>query len=606
MRIINTAKDNPAILDTLGRLAFYSGMDNLTLFEIRDGLSELMDSNRWATYRFEMELQAALLEMSFNGIHVDQPARRSMTQEFTKTVTNLTSLLNEMLEAIGYFNYYTRMAMHEFSVQTDIEYTSLPCTWDEWKDCSIQWRREIKLIAGDHLIPYHKALKLGAIFNPNSPAQKLKLFYHFFGSPDNSVAEPYFYSPPWLKTKGIKEHKSRKVDGTYGPTTDRSAMEKIIKASSKGEAHASYWAAPFAHICLDIADLTKSLGFLKCKLDNGMFRASFGVVTETGRLNSRQNAMGFGSNAQNITPKLRHIFIAPKGWKLGAPDFGQIESRIVAAICFRLFGAKNYLAAGESGDQHSLSASMVWDDLPWPEDFTIQWAIKHGAFPKDMLKAARKLADQTFYRGKSRRDLSKTLTHGSSYLGKPRQMSIQSHVELPLVTHFQERFFEAFPEIPQWHDWVAEQLQTTGEITTMLGRSRRFFDRPNDDATLRKAVAYEPQSVAGDYTNQALLKIVKASKKNLPVKVFLQKHDEIGFRFLEKDEEKVCAIVQELMEQELEIVSPSGEIRKWVVPVDMESGWNLGFKSKTNPDGLGHPDSSRVRTQSEHWANWKI
>ena len=140
----------------------------------------------------------------------------------------------------------------------------------------------------------------------------------------------------------------------------------------------------------------------------------------------------------------------------------------------------------------------------------------------------------------------------------------------------------------------------------MLGRSRRFFDRPNDDATLRKAVAYEPQSVAGDYTNQALLKIVKASKRDLPVKVFLQKHDEIGFRFLEKDEEKVCAIVQDLMEQELEIISPTGEIRQWVVPVEMETGFNLGFKSTKNPDGLGHPDATRVRTESEHWANWKI
>ena len=190
-------------------------------------------------------------------------------------------------------------------------------------------------------------------------------------------------------------------------------------------------------------------------------------------------------------------------------------------------------------------------------------------------------------------------------------MSIQSHVDIKLVEHYQEVFFTVFPEVAQWHDWVAEQLQTTGEITTMLGRSRRFFDRPNDDATLRKAVAYEPQSVAGDYTNQALLKIVKATKgigveSKLPAKVFLQKHDEIGFRFLEKDEEEVCTRVQKLMEQELEIVSPEGEKRKWVVPVEMETGFNLGFQSKNNPDGLGHPDSSRVRTKAKHWANWKI
>ena len=98
MRIINTAKDNPAILDVMGRLAFYSGMDNLTLFEIRDGLTDLMDDNRRATYNFEMELQAALLEMSFNGIPVDQAVRNDLKREFTGIVLDLTAFLNEMLE----------------------------------------------------------------------------------------------------------------------------------------------------------------------------------------------------------------------------------------------------------------------------------------------------------------------------------------------------------------------------------------------------------------------------------------------------------------------------------------------------------------------------
>ena len=252
---------------------------------------------------------------------------------------------------------------------------------------------------------------------------------------------------------------------------------------------------------------------------------------------------------------------------------------------------------------------MVWPELDWPEGFTVAAAIKYGSFPPDLIDAAKKVASKEFYRGKSCRDFSKILAHGSNYLGKPRQMSIHSHIPVKIVEHFQEAYFDAFPELPMWHGWVAEQVQTVGEITTMLGRSRRFFGRPNDDATIREAVAFEPQSVAADYTNQALLRIYKASKKGLPIKLFLQKHDEIGFRFLEKDEEYVCKVVQGLMEKEIDLISPEGKERKWVVPTEFETGWNLGFynkKKNINPNGLSHPDPDRKRIipPKKHWTDF--
>lgn len=607
MRIINTAKDNPAILDVMGRLAFYSGMDNLTLYEIRDGLEELMDDTKRATYAFEMELQAPLLDMSFNGILVDQSKRNELRTEFQGTVNDLVSYLNEMLQAVGYFRYYIRMGVHDFSVQSGVPIAELPVSWDEWKARPVQWRREVKLRNPNALKDYHKVLKGHDVFNPNSPTQKLKLFYHFFGRPDNSIAQPYLYSPPWLKTYGIKEFKARKTDGTYGPTANREALEKVIKTSNNGEGYAAYIAAPFAKVCLDIADLVKSLGFLNCKLDDGYFRASFGAVTETGRLNSRQNAMGFGSNGQNVTPKLRHIFTVQSGWKLAAPDYSQIESRVVAAICYRLFGAVSYLAATECGDAHTLAASMVWDNLPWPEDFNVKHTIAHGPFPKDMLKAAKAIAGENFYRHFSYRDAVKRLGHGSNYLGKPPQMAIQTHIPKPLVEHFQEAYFEAFPEIPQWHTHVAEQVQTVGEITTFLGRTRRFFGRPNDDSTIREAVAYEPQSVAADYTNQAMLRIFKATQTGeLPAKLMLQKHDELVVRYPESKEEVVIPLMTSLMEEHLTISNPEGLERDWFVPVEFETGWNLGFKSESNPDGVSHPDPTRIRTPKKHWKEWKL
>lgn len=600
MQIINTSTSVPT--STLDKLALYSGLDVLTLFEIKDGLMPLMDSNRLAVYNFEMELQAPLLSMSFVGIPVDEFARREMVTQFTQEQTHLTTLINRMLQAIGYFDYYRDMAVKEFS--TYVDYTPLPLTWDEWLQLPIGTRRAFKEAAPEALVKFQKALKeYSEHFNPVSPSQKLKLFYHFFGSPANTTAEPYFFQPPWPKTHGIPEYKSRNVKGEYTPAVDREALEKIIKAAGD-EKLAATVAAPFAHVCLAISDLSKSLGFLNCKLEKGLFKASFGAVTETGRLASRQNAQGFGSNAQNVTPKLRHIFIAPPGEKFVVCDYAQIESRIVAAICFRLFGLENYIAATESGDLHSLAASMVWPDLAWPQDFTIEWCIKHGAFPKDLLKAAKKLASAPFYRGKSRRDVSKTLGHGTSYCGKPPQMSKHSHIEVKLIEHYQAVFFEAFPEIAKWHRWVAEQVQTVGEITTMLGRTRRFFGRPNDDSTIREAVAYEPQSVAADYCNRALLRLHNMGNK-FPAVIRLSKHDELVVSCKEADEELVLDIMREQMEERIMLTAPNGKRREWFVPAEAESGWNLGRKSDSNPNGIGHPLDGRTRVAAG-WKEWRL
>lgn len=601
MQIINTSTSVPT--STLDKLALYSGLDVLTLFEIKDGLIPLMDPNRLAVYNFEMELQAPLLAMSFVGIPVDEFARREMVTQFTQEQTHLTILINRMLQAIGYFDYYSEMAVKEFS--TYVDYTPLPLTWDEWLQLPIGTRRVLKEAAPEALVKFQKALKeYSEPFNPVSPSQKLKLFYHFFGSPANTTADPYFFLPPWLKTYGIPEYKSRNVKGEYTPAVDREALEKIIKAAGD-EKLAATVAAPFAHVCLAISDLSKSLGFLNCKLEKGLFKASFGAVTETGRLASRQNAQGFGSNAQNVTPKLRHIFIAPPGEKFVVCDYAQIESRIVAAICFRLFGLENYIAATESGDLHSLAASMVWPDLAWPQDFTIEWCIKHGAFPKDLLKAAKKLASAPFYRGKSRRDVSKTLGHGTSYCGKPPQMSKHSHIEIKLIEHYQAVFFEAFPEIAKWHRWVAEQVQTVGEITTMLGRTRRFFGRPNDDSTIREAVAYEPQSVAADYCNRALLRLHNMGNK-FPAVIRLSKHDELVVSCKEADEELVLDIMREQMEERIMLTAPNGKQREWFVPAEAESGWNLGRKGDSNPNGIGHPLDGRTRVAAAGWKEWRL
>jgi len=610
MRIVDTSKPLP--IDTLGQLAFYSGMDTLCLYEINEGLDSVLTPTKRATYAFELELQAALLEMSLNGIFVDQLKRDELIRQHEEELLRVQTYLHKLCLAIGYYSYYLNLASWRYAEATGLDAATLPRSWSDWLDLPIATRRQYKALDPTATFAYHKALKsfgppyipgdkTSGAFNGNSNKQKLTLFYDFFGDPSNSCADPDF-PPPWSKTRGITEIRTRDSKGEWTPSTDRESLEKIQQRGYDFDTRdAACLALPFVSCCLDIADYAKSLGFLRCRLERGYFKSSFGAVTETGRLASKENAQGFGSNGQNVSPRLRVILCAEPGLKLGALDYEQIESRNVAAICYRLFGATNYLNAAECGDLHTLVCSMVWSDKGWPAEFSLAYLEKYGPpFPAELVKAAKAIAGQNFYRHFSFRDAVKRLGHGSNYRGQPPHMAKQTHIPFQLVEHFQALYFEHFPELPQWHRWVVEQVQTKGEITTMLGRTRRFFGRPNDDATIREAIAFEPQSIAADYTNRALLALLKkVMYENLPIKLRLQKHDELVFTFQEADEDQVIKQVVETMEQHLTITSPTGVERDWYVPAEAMSGWNLGFfdkkKATDNPDGLRGWPCERTR-----------
>lgn len=589
------------------QLALYNGMDNLALFEINDALDEGLTPEMRETYRFEIELQAALLELEINGCLVDQTARQRLAQDYQAEGLKYSRILNLFIEAIGYFSYYLEQAKQRFAAETGVDPSLLPSSWDEWKAMPLHTRRELKKDNEQALFDFHKALKEYPLktFNANSPSQKLRLFYDYLGHEGNLTHQELSpdFTPAYNKTRGISEVKSRKANNTFGPSTDREALEKIFDKADDPR-NAAYWARPIITCCLKLSDISKTLGFLKYPLDKGYYKASFGAVTETGRLNSSENAMGFAGNFQNVTPKLRHIFVAEPGWKLCAADLEQAESRAVGAICYRLFGSTAYLNACESGDLHTLVCAMVWEDQPWPEEFGLGAVAKYGRLPDDMRKAAKKIASSIkVYRDFSMRDMAKRLGHGSNYRGQPPHMAKQTHIPLNLVQHFQSAYFSAFPEIPQWHRWVIEQVQREGYITTFLGRTRHFFGRPSEDSTIREAIAYEPQSVAtGDYTNIALLNLVKESYRHLDsegnrvFKVFLQKHDELGVAYNPEYEDLTLSQIRDKMEHPVTIVNPAGEKRIWVIPTEIETGWNLGRMSDSNPDGLSHPDPSRRRS----------
>jgi len=340
------------------------------------------------------------------------------------------------------------------------------------------------------------------------------------------------------------------------PTTDRNAREKL-----------GYY--PIAtQICKHInviADLEDKLSVLRTEIDpDGRIRTTYNIAgTSTGRFSSSENVFGTGSNMQNITESLRSILISDHGMKFAKFDARSGESFCVGAIEWNLFQDGTYLDVCETGDPHTAVARAIWPNLPWTGD------LKHD----------RKLAETPYYRHHTYRFMCKKLGHGSNYGGKPQTLAQEAQVEIGLVKDFQPAYFKTFPTHRLWHEWVKDQIQSKGQLTSLTGRRRYFHSRRTDDKTIREAIAYDPQCSLADIVNSALLRIWRLDL----CQVMMQDHDALTFMYSEDRED---SIIPQLFS---EILNPLYLLhgRRIYIPYDCEVGWNKGkFDPDKNPNGL--------------------
>jgi DNA polymerase I-like protein with 3'-5' exonuclease and polymerase domains len=418
----------------------------------------------------------------------------------------------------------------------------------------------LKLLEENLMIILREGVGLVGDFNWRSPAQLNTLLYDIMNLP---------------------EQRKRNSNGIMARASGREQLEKLTQYII---------AEPVVNHLLALRDLGKSLGFLKTGIDpDGRMRTNINIAgTNTGRWSSSESDYGTGTNLQNVTSKLRSVFIADPGMKFCNMDLEQADSRNLGALCWESFVesmgedfAGKYLDACEAGDLHTQVCKMCNPQLPW------------GTI-KD-----REIADTIFYRGKSYRDASKVLGHGSNFLGQPVTMAKHTKFPVDSVRLFQANYFNAFPVIPKYHDNVAYQLANFASLTTLFGRRRFFFGRPQDAETLRAAVAYSPQSMTADEINTGILKLWRANK----VQLLIQVHDSILFQYPEELENEIVPWALETLKAPLKL----SRGRDFVVPTEAMTGWNWGYvntdvnKGDLNPDGLkkwkGHDD--RTRTEKD-------
>lgn len=381
---------------------------------------------------------------------------------------------------------------------------------------------------------------------------------------------------------GLPVQRKRNSNGVMAPAAGRKELEKLS---------AYFIAEPIISHLLAMRDLGKSLGFLRTGIDpDGRMRTNINIAgTNTGRFSSSESDYGTGTNLQNVTSKLRSVFVADKGMKFCNMDLEQADSRNLGALIWETFVhergedfAGKYLDACEAGDLHTQVCKMALPHLPW-----------------DQGRKDREVADDIFYRGKTYRDGSKVLGHGSNFLGKPVTMSMHTKFPIDFVRKFQLNYFTAFQAIPAYHRSVSDQLKTFSHLTTLFGRRRFFFGRPDDDATLREAVAFSPQSMTADEINTGILNLWRSNR----VQLLIQVHDSILFQYPEELEDEIVPWALEALKAPLRLAKG----RDFVVPTEAMTGWNWGYynddpkRGELNPDGLkkykGH--DARQRTEKD-------
>lgn len=383
------------------------------------------------------------------------------------------------------------------------------------------------------------------LLNPNSWQQVEVFFYDYLQLP-----------PVWQYDHKTKQRKRG---------TNREALEKLRDTYPS--------VRPFVNAILAFREANKLAGVFKKGLEpvTHRLRCQFSPSgTETGRLSSQTNPFGRGTNAQNLNDRVRRVVEAPPGFLIAYPDLKTAESFAVGFLS----KSRKYIEAC-AADLHTTVARLVWPFLPWTPD----------------RKVAKEIAERKFYRDFSYRDMAKRGGHGTNYYGTAVTMARHLKVETKVIAEFQEKYFNAFPEIQEWHLEVISEVQRAGKMVTPLGRERQFWGRPDDPATHREAIANGPQSLVADVMDEGLIQVQEWLIKecdyarimaHTDAGLLAQAHD-AGMFLIPID--GAGEILREILERMVYPVD-FGELGVMSIPAEMSIGLNWGKHKEKNPAGL--------------------
>lgn len=243
--------------------------------------------------------------------------------------------------------------------------------------------------------------------------------------------------------------------------------------------------------------------------------------TDTFRLGSRKLLKfrpdpGYGTNCQNwdsFKSNKRSLVIADKGKVLGQTDQAGADAVIVAYGCVR---NGHYRSLFLNGIKPHIYVAMQLFKEHWAtvldvkhEDFSVLQIpeLPKYKYWKDLVDIIKK--DEVKYY------IGKKSGHSFNYDQGPNTFQTvvlketEGVVVIPLAdckAYRQLYKYELFPEIPEWHVKVQEEIKSKRKLANLFGFERRFH-QPFGDELWRQGYAFNPQSTVGSITNIAITEL---------------------------------------------------------------------------------------------------
>jgi DNA polymerase-1 len=283
---------------------------------------------------------------------------------------------------------------------------------------------------------------------------------------------------------------------------------------------------PLPKLILDYRSLSKLKSTYTDKLPQqvddktGRIHTSYHqAVAATGRLSSSD------PNLQNIPirseegRKIRQAFIAPKGYKIVAADYSQIELRIMAHLSA---DAGLLKAFGEGQDVHRATAAEVF-----------------GVAPDQVTTDLRRSA----------KAINFGLIYGMSSFGLAQQLGLsrsqaQSYIDL---------YFARYPGVKNYMDTIRDQAREKGYVETLFGRRLYLPEIKSRNAARRQyaertAINAPMQGTAADIIKRAMISTDQWLLEDKPdAKMIMQVHDELVFEVAEGHLDHCAATIRTLM-----------------------------------------------------------
>ncbi|QVX13472.1 DNA polymerase I [Pseudomonas congelans] len=252
------------------------------------------------------------------------------------------------------------------------------------------------------------------------------------------------------------------------------------------------------------------------------------AVAVTGRLSSSD------PNLQNIPirtaegRRIRQAFVAPKGYKLLAADYSQIELRIMAHL------------AQDEGLLHAFRNDLDVHRATAAEVFGVE------------------LEDVTTDMRRSAKAINFGLIYGMSAFGLAKQIGVDRKQSQAYV----DRYFARYPGVLNYMERTRAQAAEQGFVETIFGRRLYLPDINAKNQSLRKgaermAINAPMQGTAADIIKKAMVAVNGwLDESGLDARVILQVHDELVLEVRKDLVDQISAQIRPHMSGAAELAVP--------------------------------------------------